>query len=285
MKSIINNYISLFRPHHWIKNLIIFFPPFFSGSFGLDFINVKNFVPFIAFCLISSSGYIVNDILDVEYDKQHSIKKNRPLASGLISKNKAYLIAVFLFILSIILSYTVGMNFSFYIIGYLILSLFYSFYLKKLPVIDIFTISAGFLIRITSGGIAYLIEISEWLFVAVFLVSLLLATGKRAAETTFMSEKKSSALLKSIDRYPPSFLMSLLWFSAGASLVSYTVYVIEHNWTIYNIPLVTFGLLRYIYIVAEGKGEGDPTKAILSDKLLMLTGVSWILIVWWSVYN
>jgi len=265
--------VNLLRPHQWIKNLLILFPPFFGGLL-LYHDTIYLVVPAVlVFSAAASSSYIINDIQDASVDKNHSKKKNRPIACGEISKVQAMSISIALFSISIISSFYISGVLWMYILAYLLISLSYTFFFKNVVILDIFFISAGFMIRVLAGGAIFNIEVSHWLFLTVFLVSLFLASGKRLAELLEMGTK-AAAHRKSLSNYNPSFIEGVLWFAASAALVTYSLYTIEEKSALfYTVPLTAFGLLRYIYIVKTG--VGDPTDILLSDGQIMTTGIVW----------
>jgi 4-hydroxybenzoate polyprenyltransferase len=276
-------YLNIVRPHQWLKNLLLIFPPFFAGK--LFERNVLTAAPwaFIAFSLMASSNYIINDIVDCEADKEHITKRYRCIPRGDISVQSALRYAIILCILSFVVSFYFFQTFWLYLLIYLAISLSYTFYFKNVVILDIFFIAFGFLIRVLAGGVAFSIPISNWLFLTVFVVALFLAAGKRMGEIVLLNNDAGKHR-KSLVYYTSSFLEGVLWFSASASLVTYALYVIENRrGMFYAVPLAAFGLLRFIYIVKDGKG--DPTDALLKDGQIMLTGVLWLLFIGYFLYR
>lgn len=274
--------IQILRPAQWLKNLILYFPPFLGGVITQEGMIEKGILPFFAFCCASSSTYIFNDILDRQKDAEHPVKKSRPLASGAVSVANAATIGGGLIISSLILSYNVSFSFFLILVAYIVVSELYSLKLKNLPLIDLFCISAGFLLRLTAGGVTFNIAISEWLFLSVFLLSLFLSTGKRLSEKNLLGAKAINHRKTLVD-YPEGFLDGVMYMSGGAVLVTYTLYVISHNILIYTVPLCTFGLLRYIYRVKSGLG-GDPTEALIKDLPLITVSFLWALLISIGLY-
>ena len=279
----IKPYIKLLRPSQWIKNLLLLFPPFFAGSV-FSSSSLGNGIPaLIAFCLAASGSYIVNDIKDVEVDRNHAAKKSRAIANGDISVLTAICIAVALFVLAIVISSQVSSSFWLYTMAYLLISLSYTFLFKDIVILDIFVISAGFLVRVLAGGEAFSVAVSNWLFMTVFMVSLFLATGKRMGELIHLGAVAHNHR-KSLASYSPSFLDGILWFSASSALVMYSLYTIEQSSGLfYTVPLAAFGLLRYIYIAKKGKG--DPTEALIGDRQVMVVGIVWFLVICIVTYS
>ncbi|MHC1696715.1 MAG: decaprenyl-phosphate phosphoribosyltransferase [Geobacteraceae bacterium] len=275
--------IALLRPTQWLKNLMLFFPSFLGGELLLSGVLARGIVPFVSFCLASSSAYVLNDILDRERDKSHHRKRRRPLPSGSVSLAGAMALYVGLLFGALSFAFTVSPVFIAILLAYLLVSTSYSFYLKHLPIIDLFCVSAGFLFRLQAGGEAFGVEITAWLFLSVFLLAIFLSTGKRLYEKNALGENAATHR-KSLESYPPGFLDGTMYMTGGAVLVTYTLYVIEHHVLIYTVPLCCFGLLRYIMRVKSGLG-GDPTESLVKDMPLFVVGVLWTFLVGWSIYG
>lgn len=277
------SFIIILRPIQWLKNLMLFFPPFLNGNMGRGFL-VSGVVPFAAFCLASSSTYILNDIADIKCDREHPVKVNRPLPSGAISLPLAAIFSFFLMIVSILLAAKISAVFLGYIVAYITVSIAYSFKLKHLPLVDIFCISSGFLLRLMAGGEAFSIPVSDWLFLSVFLLALFLSTGKR------LSEKAAMGLFAGNHRkvlicYPEGFLEGLLYMTGSAVLVTYSMYTVSRHslFLLYTVPLCCFGLMRYVLRVKSGLA-GDPTESLLRDVPLFATGLLWVIMVGIGIY-
>lgn len=262
---------------------MLLFPPFLGGVILQDGMIGRGIIPIFSFCLASSSVYIFNDILDSVNDASHPTKKGRPIPSGAVSKGNAAVASLVLCAAALVLSYPVSSSFFLLLIAYLAISAVYSIKLKELPIVDIFCISAGFLLRLQSGGEAFGIAISEWLFLSVFLLAVFLGTGKRLCEKLTLG-KEAGNHRKSLQRYPDGFLEGVMYMTAGAVLVTYTMYVIAHHVLLYTVPLCAFGLLRYIFRVKSGYG-GDPTDSLLKDGPLFTVGFLWAVMVGWGIYG
>ncbi len=187
--STLTGTLSILRPTQWLKNLMLFFPSFLGGELLLPGLLARGMVPFVAFCLASSSTYVLNDILDRERDKSHPRKSKRPIPSGMISHAQATALYFVLLFSALFIAFTVSPVFIAILIAYLLVSVSYSFYLKHLPIIDLFCVSAGFLFRLQAGGEAFGVEITSWLFLSVFLLAIFLSTGKRLYEKNALGEK------------------------------------------------------------------------------------------------
>jgi len=277
----LKSFFQLLRPHQWLKNLMLFFPPFLGGRFA-DLTVLTSIIPFAAFCLASSSSYIINDIFDAPKDAQHPRKKERPIASGVISSRSGYILALALGVFSILLSFQVQRSFLLILLGYMILSVAYTVKLKDVAVVDLFCISIFFLFRLTAGGQAFGIVVSDWLFLSVFLLALFLSTGKRLCERNHLGDVAGDHR-KSLNDYPDGLLDGIMYMTGGAVLVTYTLYVINKHGMVHTVPLCCFGLLRYMYRVKVGKG-GDPTYALLQDSVLFMVGLSWVALTGVAIY-
>lgn len=259
------------------------FPPFLGGHILLPGMLERGVIPLCSFCLASSSTYILNDIVDREKDLFHPKKKHRALTSGKIPLYVARVLAVLLLTVALVLGSRVSQQFLYYLIGYLIISFVYSIKFKEMPIIDIFCISAGFILRLEAGGVAFGISISEWLFLSVFLLSLFLSTGKRLCEKYSMGDDAGNHR-KALLTYPPGFLEGTLYMTGGTVLVTYTMYAISRKSLVFTVPLCCFGLLRYIFRVKSGLG-GDPTESLLKDLPLFIVGLLWVGMVGWGIYG
>jgi 4-hydroxybenzoate polyprenyltransferase len=274
---VLKTFIKLLRIHHWLKNLFLFAAPFFGGVIFEESLITKALPAFLAFSLGASSVYIFNDIMDRERDRLHPLKKDRPIASGIVALKTAPLLLMILLSLSIYLSLLTGRGFLLYLLLYIFLQILYSIKLKSLVIIDIFAISAGFVIRVLAGGVAFHVEVSPWLFATIFMISLVLASGKRLSEVKQLSTNASQHR-ESLGSYSDSFLREIFLISSGTALVTYALYTVEQSPDLmYTIPLVTFGLFRYL-LLAE-KGLGDATEALTRDLPLSLTVILWLLLV------
>lgn len=278
-------YVRLLRPVQWLKNLMLVFPPFLGGTlfYEASFSMILN--PFASFCIASSATYIINDLADCNADKEHPVKKYRPLPAGDVDVGTSLWLAGFFLVIALILAASVSGEFLALLLGYLAVSLLYSFSLKNYPLFDLFCIASGFILRLLAGGVAFGVHISEWLFLSVFILALFLSTGKRFSEKKSLGEQAVHHR-KALFAYPAGFLDGLLFMTGSAALVTYTMYVVGRHSTIllYTVPLCCFGLLRYLLRVHSGKG-GDPTESLTRDLPLLLTGIIWLLMVGWGIYG
>jgi len=275
-------YFKILRPAQWLKNLMLLFPPFLGGVITQPGLIQKGVLPFIAFCAVSSSSYIFNDILDAQNDAQHPAKKFRPIPSGTVAKNPALILGFILACTGIIIAFLCSPKFLLLMLTYLALVTAYSLKFKDIPIVDIFCISAGFLLRLQAGGEIFGIQISDWLFLTVFLLAMFLSTGKRLGERNMLGSGAGDHR-KSLFAYPDGFLDGIMYMTGAAVLVTYAMYVISRHALSYTVPLCLLGLLRYIFLVKSGK-SGDPTESLCKDKMLFVVGFSWAIMVGWGIY-
>lgn len=274
--------IKLFRPTHWVKNLMLLFPPLLGGQILAPGLLGKIFIPVLSFCLASSATYIFNDIVDRKRDALHPKKCRRSIASGSVSPSAALAFAVVSAVLSCIAAAKVSPLFIMLALLYIMISMLYTLRLKQLPVVDIFCIAAGFILRLEAGGVAFGVVISDWLFLTVFLLAVFLSAGKRLHEKTLLGEG-AAGHRSALGAYPPGFLQGTLYLSGSAVLVTYTMYVIARHSLLYTVPLCFFGLLRFMFRVMAGEG-GDPTESLLHDRQLFIVSLLWVLMFTYFVY-
>ena len=270
------NYFLLTRPFQWVKNVIIFIPLIFAKKlFELDAFVLSS-IAFVSFILASSIIYIFNDICDLEKDKKHPIKKNRPLANNSLKKKDAYLLIILLGLLLLVLLKS-NISILAIIIIFFILNIFYSLYFKNVIIIDLVIVSLSYVIRVLAGSIIINVALSAWLLICVFSTSLFLISFKRLAEIK-ISGIKSRPILK---KYNNEILLKIIDVSAICSIIFYSLYTVFINPNlIYTVPLIFLGFFRYYYLYYTAKTfEESPVKIIFNDKPILLLLILWLLIV------
>lgn len=273
----LKNYFKLMRIHHWIKNVFIFIPLVFSKNLLVTNLVLISIGTFFLFSFGSSIIYIINDICDIEKDRNHPRKCKRPLASGIVSVKEAKILIIILSSLFIILSFLIPLKAVLIVISYIIMNLLYSFKLKNHPIIDVMIIAAGFIFRVFSGGLAIEVEISKWLMLTIFSLSLFLGFGKRRNELISDSpDKKRKVLLY----YNLASLNNFINIFATMFLVFYSLYSFEEivQYFYITIPLVIYGLLKYDLLLQREDIEGDPTEILLHDKGIRIVCVTYVVI-------
>lgn len=269
------------RPRQWPKNIFIFAALVFDQQlFNVDAL-IRTVMGFALFCLISSSVYILNDILDVEADKQHPEKKNRPIPSGKLPINAAWIAVVVFVILTSALSYFLAPGFELVVIIYFVLNIAYSIWLKHIPILDVFIIATGFVLRVHAGVTLISVErFSPWLYVVMTLLSLFLGFGKRRAELALLTDDASSHR-KVLDGYTLPLLDQYIMIVSGTTIVAYSLYtfsapnVPENHSMMLTIPFMVYAIFRYMYLIEVKHAGGAPEEILLSDRPFQLSMVLW----------
>lgn len=272
-KNNLSSYLKLIRVKQWVKNVFVFAALIFSSSFLDWHAVVATLCATFMFCIASSSVYILNDIRDIEKDRLHHTKRHkRPLASGAISIRAAISLLIFFYFLLILMSYfmpLVGMV----IAGYVLINVAYSFKLKEIPVVDIFCIAIGFVIRAYAGAVAISVSMSKWMFITTLCLALYLASIKRRQELI----KNGSSGRGILKKYTVELVTKYSEISAIGALVFYSLFVLsEKEQLSLTIPIVIFGLFRYWYIVESLDGGESPTDSLYSDVPLIITIILWV---------
>lgn len=273
------------RPRQWYKNLVIFIGIVFS-------LNLLNFTlwidaisAFAVFCVLSGSIYIINDIFDIEKDKNHPKKRNRPIASGKIKPNNALLFSTLLVILALTSAYLINALFLVSAVSFFLLILIYSLFLKELIIVDIMIISAGFVIRAIAGCLAIGVLISPWLIICAFLLALFLAIGKRRHELVLLGENAGNHR-EILNGYSTEMLDQMTNITTSALIMSYSLYTFFTGkiFIMLTIPFAFYGLFRYIFLVHKENFGGEP-EMLFKDKGMLLTIIFWIILVIFVIYG
>lgn len=310
MKKKLRNLLRLLRPRQWTKNLAIFATITFTGHLFTIPALFDVIYGFFIFCGISSAIYVINDIFDVEKDKLHPFKKNRPLANGDIRISTGLIIAVVLTVVSLLGSYLIDPLFFLITLFYLFLQLSYTLYLKHIAVIDILALAGGYILRVYAGEIVTGYHISVWILLTTISLSLFLAIGKRRRELTLVSQdtsKNISEIRKSLSHYSERLLDVYASIFATSTFISYALFTFLENsreytvtnelflpqflpdafqkkWLMITIVPVVYGLMRYLQDIYE-KHEGEsPEKVLFTDKPLLATVIIWATLVVFIIY-
>lgn len=284
-------YIMLMRPHHWIKNLFLFLPLFFAGDMFNIHALLNTGIGFMAFSFIASSIYIINDYKDIEADKKHPEKCNRPLASGAVSKPTAIVLLVFCFLAGAGISIILMPKFAFVLSLYFLINLAYSFGLKNISILDIILLSIGFVLRVKAGGVIASVAVSQWLMIMFFLLAFFMATAKRR-DDILIKLQSGNDMRKSIKGYNLEFMNVVLSLLTAVIIVSYLIYTISpevmERWKTYRLyytsVFVIAGLLRYLQITFVENDTGSPTKLLYKDRFIQITLILWVLSFYVIIY-
>lgn len=282
--------LKIVRPQQWVKNLFVFLPLFFDKHlFEIEYL-LPTIVVFVAFCAISSSIYCLNDIFDVESDRVHLQKRERPIASGKISKQTAYIIMIICATVSaisiIIGDFSLGGNKSILgiiILAYFLMNIAYCIGLKNKAIVDIIIIAIGFVLRVLAGGFASGIWLSQWIILMTFLLSLFLALAKRRDDVVLFQETGEKTR-KNVDTYNTPFLNAAISIVGSVTLVSYIMYTLSPEVTerfgSQNLYLtsgfVLAAIMRYIQITFVDENSGNPTRILLHDHFIQTCIIGWL---------
>jgi decaprenyl-phosphate phosphoribosyltransferase len=277
--------------HQWVKNLFIFLPAFFGQAFTRDSV-LELGLGFLCFSLLASAVYILNDIKDVNDDRQHKEKQHRPIASGAISIPSAYLIAALLAASSLIGSYLIGQLFFFACLLYLVQNIFYSLWLKKFALIDITIISLGFLIRLFAGGVIADVPVSNWMYIMAFLLAMLLALGKRRDDLLIL-KNEGKEMRKAIRGYNLEFVNVMTIMLSAITIVAYIMYTLSAEVMarvgspfVYVTSIFVFlGVMRYLQLALVYENTGSPTLILLKDRPTGLIVLAWLLTFGYLLYS
>lgn len=267
-KSVALSYIKLLRPEQWAKNLFIFIPLFFEGHFFELSLLLKLGAAFVSFSLVCSAIYVLNDYRDIEADRAHPKKRERPLASGEVSKGAGLAMMSLLAVAGLGIGLLLNVWFFTILLTYVAINIGYSFGLKHIGILDILLIASGFLLRTVSGGIVADVPVSQWLIIMIFLLALFLAIAKRRDDVVLGAD---SGLLirKSVRNYNLEFINACMTMIAGIIVVAYLMYTISDevvmrlgDYLVYTSVFVIAGLMRYLQITLVEKNSGSPTKLL-----------------------
>ena len=269
------------RPRQWPKNVFLLAGLVFDGQLtNLSALSI-TLVGLVLFCLVSSLVYIINDLTDIETGRLHPTKQKRPLASGQLSKKTAVIAAVLLFIVIFPISFILDINFGLIISGYFLLMLAYSLWLKRIPIVDVMVIAAGFVLRVAAGVVIITInQFSPWLFVATTFLALFIALGKRRAEIDTL-ESAADAHRQVLKGYSLDMLDQMLTIILATTMMTYCLYTIaspitsESHVMMLTIPFVIYGLLRYLYLIRMQHIGGAPEEIVLTDLPMQLAIGLW----------
>lgn len=286
------NYIKLIRVKHWLKNCLVFLPLFFSKNLYNVKLLLYCLLGFICISVASSIVYVLNDIRDVDKDRLHPVKKNRPLASGVISIKKACMV---IFILSLILVGLIG--YLYYIVRdilvvliplfYILLNFLYSFWLKNVPIIDVIILVSGFLFRVMYGGVIINTSVSKFLYLMIIFGSFYLGFGKRRNEIVKNGEKSRRVLAL----YNREFLDKNMYLSLALTIVCYTLWCVDastvlrvgHDYLFWTIPIIMV-IFQLYSLDIEGDSHGDPVEVIFGNKVLLLVLALYIIVLFFMLY-
>jgi len=279
-------FLTVIRPYQWIKNLLVFAPLFFSGNLFDSTLLERSAGAALMFCIIASAGYVFNDWKDREEDRNHPNKRLRPFAAGTLTRTDVIIAEGLLWALFLTSAHFMPPCPGLLIVlgAYFCMSLCYSSYFKKMPLLEIFMVSSFFVVRVIVGGLSTDIHVSNWLFSTVFFLSLLITIAKRKSEIITMGTKAHSHRA-SLAQYSMDFLNYFLWTIAGVSLMTYSIYTVESDHSlVFTILPATYGVIRFLYLTDSGRGA-DPIITLLKDAHLLVCTLVFLLFVCYKIYS
>jgi 4-hydroxybenzoate polyprenyltransferase len=271
------------RPRHWVKNGLLFIPLIFDEQLTNWPALVRVVAGFVIFCLLSSLIYIINDLMDVEADRNHPQKRERPIPSGSLKTSSARLACIILAVVVFVPAFFLSIYFTLFCLAYLLLNFAYSAWLKHMPILDVMILASFYVIRVSAG--TSLIEVqrfSPWLYVFTTFLALYLGIGKRRAELNLLMDN-ADAHRKSLSGYTISLLDQLILIVCSGAILTYSLYTFSapnmppNHSMMLTIPFVIYGVFRYLYLVQVKHSGGEPEEVLFSDRPLQVTLVLWAL--------
>jgi 4-hydroxybenzoate polyprenyltransferase len=280
------------RPHQWIKNLLLFAALVFSQSmFNLHAVMI-SVQAFFLFCLAASSVYLLNDLNDLEEDRIHPKKRHRPLAAGLIRPVTVAITMTFLATGTLVGAFLISRWFYALLMIYLGMNVLYSLRLKQIVILDVMIIAVGFVLRAVAGAVAIGVDTSPWMVLCTLTLALLVGFGKRRNELCVLGDE-ASRHRACLEGYSPQFLDMMMSVSAGAAIVTYTLYTMANltvqrfgsHALVLTTPFVIYGIFRYLYLIHQKSEGGDPARLFVTDRPMLMNGCLWGLACMFCVYT
>lgn len=290
--SLLTAVIRSLRPSQWAKNLFVLAPLAFGRELLSPDALAHGLLAFFAFCGASSLVYLVNDVRDREEDRRHPVKRRRPIASGALSVPAALGAALVLAMTALGIGLALGAGFLTWLGAYVVLNALYTFGFKRVVILDVMTLSLGFVLRVLAGGAAVSVEVSSWLLLCTIFLALFLAFSKRRHELVLL-EDDAADQRSVLGQYSLRFVDQMINVVTASTVIAYALYAIapetaeryETQDLVYTVPLVLFGIFRYLYLTYHATSEKNPTEAILRDPPFLINMALWALAVLWIVYR
>jgi 4-hydroxybenzoate polyprenyltransferase len=288
---VIRPLVQSLRPAQWAKNLFVLAPLVFADLLLVERLAVRAFLAVVAFCCAASAVYLVNDLRDREEDRRHPLKRLRPLAAGTLGVPTAVAAVAVLAAAALGLAVYLGLPFARILGAYLVLNVLYTLWFKHMVILDVMSISFGFVLRVEAGAVVTGVDVSRWLFLCTVFLALFLAFSKRRHEITLLAGA-ASGQRPVLDHYSPAFLDQMINVVTASAVVCYALYAVapetvaKHGGRslLATIPLVLFGIFRYLFLVYQRQEERNPTEAILRDPPFLINLVLWVAAVLAIVY-
>jgi 4-hydroxybenzoate polyprenyltransferase len=269
------------RPRQWPKNGLVFIALAFTLNLQDKDLLFRSVAAFVCFCALSSAGYLLNDVVDIDADRAHPTKRLRPIAAGQVPVAMAFTLGIVLVVLGLAGTFAVNVLLGLLALAYALLTAVYSTTLKHIVLLDIFGIAGGFVLRAAAGAVAIDVPISPWLYIATLLGALLIALGKRRTEIETLGVEAAVGHRRNLEAYSIEFIDQLILIISGAALMTYALYTFSaenlpksHSMML-TIPVVMYGLFRYLFLVREGDIGGTPEELLFRDRPLLAAVVVW----------
>lgn len=273
--------LAALRPRQWTKNGLLFIALAFTLNLQDTSLLFRTLAAFGCFCALSSAGYLLNDVVDVEADRAHPTKRLRPIAAGLVAVNFALGVGIVLVLAGLAGSFLINPLLGVLALTYALLTAVYSMTLKHLVLLDIFGLAGGFVLRAAAGAVAIDVPISPWLYIATLLGALLIALGKRRTELETLGVEAAVGHRRNLESYSIEFIDQLILVISSAALMTYALYTFsaenlpKNHSMMLTIPVVLYGLFRYLFLVREGDVGASPEELLYRDRPLLLAIVLW----------
>jgi len=280
----IRELIATMRPTRWTKNVTLLAALMFSRNFTEPDMLLRSLAALALFCMVSSAGYIFNDITDRKEDRHHPEKKNRPIASGRVPIGASLPLCLILGMGGLAGSFALDSSFGVWVLGYMVLMILYSLYLKRVPIVEIFIQAAGLMIRVVAGGVVIHVEISNWLINCTMLLALFLTLSRRRHDLLITADTPNKPRI--LESYSPYLMDQMIAVVTSATLIAYTLYTISEETVqkfgtaalILTVPFVLYGIFRYLYLIHQKKSILSPEREMLADVPFMVNFVLYILV-------
>jgi len=287
----LRQFVRLIRMEHWVKNLFLFIPAFFAARLSEWPVLQHAVIGFLAFSLIASSVYVLNDLVDAPQDRNHPHKKSRPIASGAVSRRDAIVVLVAVFVAGMVLAALLKPIVLLICLAYAAINVLYSFSLKHIAIVDISLIATGFLMRVFAGGAAAGVEVSHWLIVMTFLLALILGLAKRRGEYVIATD--GHTFRRALEGYNLPFLDASITVCSTVAIVAYLMYCFSPEVTgrirsdkiYFTAFFVIIGILRYLQLTLVFERTESPTRALLRDRFLQIVLLGWVAAFAWLLYG
>ena len=280
------------RPHQWTKNLLVFAALIFAERLFDGPAVTASSLAFVVFCLLAGSVYLVNDLVDLEQDRRHPVKRDRPMAAGKLSPIVALAAAVSIMVVGLAGAFRLGTPFGVASVVYVVTMIAYSLALKNVVILDVLIVAMGFVLRAVAGALAIDVAFSSWLLVCTLLGALFLALAKRRHELTLLADG-AAGHRRILGEYSPYLLDQMIAVVTASTVVSYALYTLAQETVdrlgtdrlIWTLPLVLYGIFRYLYLVHQKEEGGSPTRVLLNDRPILVTVALWAASVITLIYH